>query len=124
MGLITDALRTGLRNIAESDSRSLRELDQELIRSRHQEEPSTSRSLQAGIDPGALLGEGRFEQQTVARLKQLCRDHRIIGFSKLKKADLCTTLKEHGITPPPRPLEDFSRKELIKLIRQLMGTDV
>ena len=122
MGLIADALRANLRNLAESDARSLRELDQELIRSRNGAETSAPPSLQAGVDPKALLGEGRFEQQTVARLKQLCRDHRITGFSKLKKAELCRTLKDNGITPPPRPLESFSRKELIALVRQLMGT--
>ena len=123
MGVIADALRANLRNIVESDARSLRELDQELIRSRNGVETSAPPSLQAGVDPKALLGEGRFEQQTVARLKQLCRDHRITGFSKLKKADLCRTLKENGITPPPRPLESFSKKELLALVRQLMGTD-
>ena len=122
MGLIADALRANLRNLAESDARNLRELDQELIRARNDEETSPPPSLQAGVDPNALLGDGRFEQQTVARLKQLCRDHRIKGFSTLKKADLCRTLKEHGITPPPRPLESFSRTELIALVRQLMGT--
>ena len=73
MGLIADALRANLRNLAESDARSLRELDQELIRSRNGAETSAPPSLQAGVDPKALLGEGRFEQQTVARLKQLCR---------------------------------------------------
>ena len=122
MGLITDALRANLRNLAESDARSLRDLDQELIRFRNDRETSPPPSLQAGVDPKALLGEGRFEQQTVARLIQLCRDHRITGFSKLKKAELCRTLKENGVTPPPRPLESFSRKELIALVRQLMGT--
>ena len=58
-----------------------------------------------GVDPKALLENARFEQQTVARLKQLCRDHRFRGISKLKKAKLCRTLKEHGITLPPRILE-------------------
>ena len=87
MGLIADALRANLRNIAESDARSLRELDQELIRSRNGVETSAPPSLQAGVNPKVLLGEGRFEQQTVARLKQLSRDHRFRGISKLKKAE-------------------------------------
>ena len=56
--------------------------------SRNGAETSAPSSLQAGVDPKALLSDGRFEQQTVARLKQLCRDHRITGFSKLKKAEL------------------------------------
>ena len=113
MGLISDALRANLRNLAESDARSLRELDQELIRSRNGAETSAPPSLQARVDPKALLGEGRFEQQTVARLKQLCRDHRITGFSKLKKAELCRTLKEHGITLPPRILEGGSLPQCV-----------
>ena len=70
--------------------------------SRNGAETSAPPSLQAGVDPKALLSDGRFEQQTVARLKQLCRDHRITGFSKLKKAS--------------------PRRELITLERQLMGT--
>ena len=105
MGLIADALRANLRNLAESDARSLRDLDQELIRSRNGAETSAPPSLQAEAVPKALLSEGRFEQQSVERLKQLCRDHRITGFSKLKKAELCRTLKEHEITLPPRTLE-------------------
>ena len=74
--------------------------------SRNGAETSAPPSLQAGVDPKALLGDGRFEQQTVARLKQLCRDHRITGFSKLKKAELAAA---NSITPPPRPLESFIR---------------
>jgi len=27
----------------------------------------------------------------------------------------------HGVTPPPPPLESFSKKELIAMVRQLLG---
>ena len=80
------ALERNVPNNSFCERSSLRELNQELSRSRNAVETSAPPSLQAGVDPKALLGDGRFEQQTVARLKQLCRDHRITGFSKLKKA--------------------------------------
>jgi hypothetical protein len=50
----------------------------------------------------------------------LCKQHGIKGFSKYKKADLARVLEQHGVEPPPRPLESLSKKELIGLVRQLM----
>jgi hypothetical protein len=29
-------------------------------------------------------------------------------------------LEQHGVEPPPRPLESFSKKELIGLVKQLL----
>ncbi|WP_231605288.1 hypothetical protein [Synechococcus sp. CBW1006] len=56
----------------------------------------------------------------MATLKGLCKAHGIRGYSKLKKPALAVVLELHGIEPPPRPLESFSKKELIALVRQLL----
>jgi len=71
--------------------------------------------------PQALLGKGSFEKLTVASLKRLCREHGIKGTSKLPKAALAKVLEDHGVTPPPPPLDSFSKKELIALVRQLLA---
>jgi hypothetical protein len=34
---------------------------------------------------------------------------------------LAKVLEDHGVTPPPPPLESFSKKELIALVRQLLA---
>jgi hypothetical protein len=57
----------------------------------------------------------------VASLKRLCKDHGIKGTSKLQKAALAKVLEDHGVTPPPPPLDSFSKKELIALVRQLLA---
>ena len=120
MGKIAEALRANLQAVAQSDARALRELDQELKAATAAITAPAPAALSGRTDVKALLGKGSFEQQTVKTLKQLCRQHRIRGFSKLKKTELCKALTEQGITPPPRPLESFSKKELIALVRQLL----
>ena len=118
MGQIAEALRSNLRSLAESDARSLRELDQELSALRTNQPPSQP-ALSKRPDVKALLG-GTFQQQTVATLKRLCKDNGIKGFSKLRKAELAARLTAEGISPPPRPLESFGKKELIALVKQLL----
>lgn len=120
MGKIAEALRANLQAVAQSDARALRELDQELKAATAAIAAPAPAALSGRADVKALLGQGSFEQQTVKTLKQLCRQHQIRGFSKLKKTELCKVLTEQGITPPPRPLERFSKKELIALVRQLI----
>ena len=119
MGKIAEALRTNLRSLAESDARNLRDLDQELkaIRDTHVPE---QRALPQRPAVKALLGSGTFQQQTVATLKRICKENGIKGVSKLRKAELAARLTAKGISPPPRPLESFSKKELIKLVKQLL----
>ena len=119
MGQITEALRSNLQNLAQSDARSLRELDQEL-RALRTTQVSSQPTLAQRPDVQALLSGGTFEQHTVATLKRLCKTNGIKGFSKWRKAELVTRLKAAGISPPPRPLERFSKKELIVLVRQLL----
>ena len=121
MGLIADALRANLQTIARSDARQLRELDRELSTAGSKPDSGPPEFLLAGADLKALLGKGSFQHQTVAVLKQLCRKHHIRGFSKLKKNGLCALLVKHGVEPPPRPLENFTKRELTVLVNKLLG---
>ena len=119
MGKIAEALRSNLRSLAESDARNLRDLDQELraLRDTH---PSEQQVLPQRSEVKALLGGGTFQQQTVAALKRICKENGIKGVSKLRKAELAARLTAEGVTPPPRPIESFSKKELITLVKQLL----
>ena len=118
MGKIAEALRANLRSLAESDARSLRELDQEL---RNATAPAASAPQLTGRERmAALLGHGSFQQQTVTTLKRLCRENGISGYSKLRKAELAKELERHGVVPPPRPLENLKKTELIALVKQLL----
>jgi geranylgeranyl pyrophosphate synthase len=118
MGKIAEALRANLQAVASSDARSLRELDQEL---RKATAPAASTPQLMGRERlASLLGQGNFQQQTVATLKRLCREHGITGYSKLRKAELVQQLERHGVMPPPRPLESLKKTELIALVRRLL----
>jgi len=118
MGQIADALRENLREIAQSDARSLRAIDSELKAAR---QAAGSPVLIQAESSNTILGKGSFEQQTVKTLKGLCKEHGVKGFSKLKKAGLVAALKQQGVEPPPRPIESFTKKELVSLVKQLMG---
>lgn len=119
MGRLADALRANLKAVAESDARALREIDQELkAASSH---PTTSPELPGTNKAAALLGKGSFKQQTVATLKRLCKENGIKGYSKLKKLDLCKALEAQGIEAPPPPLESFSKKELVAMLKKVLG---
>ncbi len=119
MGRIAEALRANLREIAESDARSLRETDKELkaaIASTESPQLKQSHSLKQ------LLGKGSFEKQTVKTLKALCKTHGIRRVSQYKKAQLVSVLKRQGIQAPPRPLESFSKKELLVILKKILAT--
>ena len=118
---IADLLKATSRELAGTDARVYRRVGEHLQRTTQALEDLQSPSPQAASSPLALLGRGSFQQQTVATLKGLCKQHQIPGYSKLKKADLARVLEEHGIGPPPRPLESFSKKELVAVVRQLIG---
>jgi hypothetical protein len=118
---IADLLEQTNRELAGTDARVYRRVADHLQRS-----GSALEALQDGQPggtqaPQALLGKGSFQKLTVASLKRLCREHGITGTSKLKKAALAKVLEDHGVTPPPPPLESFSKKELIALVRQLLA---
>jgi hypothetical protein len=118
---IADLLEQTNRELTGTDARVYRRVADHLQRS-----GSALEALQDGQPggtqaPQALLGKGSFQKLTVASLKRLCREHGITGTSKLKKAALAKVLEDHGVTPPPPPLESFSKKELIALVRQLLA---
>lgn len=118
---IADLLEQTNRQLAGTDARVYRRVADNLQRS--------GSALQALQDaqpggtqaPKALLGKGSFLKQSVASLKRLCRENGIKGTSKLQKAALAKVLEEHGVSPPPPPLESFTKKELIALVKQLLG---
>ena len=68
-----------------------------------------------------MLGRGSYLRQPAASLKRLCKEHGVNGYSKLYKAALAKLLECHGVAPPP--LENFTKEELIALVRQLLGED-
>jgi hypothetical protein len=118
---IADLLEQSHRELAGTDARIYRRVATHL-----QQTGDALSALQDG-QPGpgreakSLLGRGSFLQQPVASLKRLCKEHGIKGYSKLQKAGLAKALESHGVAPPPPPLESFTKKELIALVRQLMG---
>ena len=86
MGKIAEALRSNLQSIAQSDARTLRELDQELSAATAAIGSEKQAVLHGLTEVKALLGNGSFNQQTVAVLISLCRKNGLKGYSKLKKA--------------------------------------
>ena len=122
MGKIAEALRANLQTIAQSDARSLRELDQELFNAKAA--VRSTPQMQGREQLKTLLGQGSFQQQTVATLKRLCKENGLSGYSKLRKAELAARLTAEGLSPPPRTLESFTKKELIALVRQLIGENL
>ena len=119
MGRLAEALRANLKSVAASDARALREIDQELRAATSGVAPSEAQ-LTGQVDAKALLGKGSFKQQTVTTLRRICKENGIKGFTKLKKADLCQTLEAQGIQAPPPPLESFSKKELVEMLKTFL----
>ena len=119
---IADLLEATSRELAGTDARVYRRVGEHLQRTAQaiEELSSPAESSNRAL---ALLGKGSFMQQSVATLKGLCKQNGIPGYSKLKKAELARVLEQHGLEPPPRPLESFSKKELIGLVHQLMSGD-
>jgi len=118
---IADLLEATSRELAGTDARVYRRVGTHLQRTAEAIEELNSAASTSGANPLALLGRGSFQQQSVTTLKGLCKQNGIKGFSKFKKADLARVLEQHGVELPPRPLESFSKKELIALARQLLG---
>jgi hypothetical protein len=118
---IADLLEQSHRELASTDARIYRRV------ATHLECMGTALSALQDGEPEPLregkilLGRGSFLQQPVASLKRLCKLNGIKGYSKLQKAGLAQALERHGVAPPPPPLESFTKKELIALVKQLMG---
>jgi hypothetical protein len=119
---IADLLEATTRELAGTDARVYRRVDTHLQRTAQAIEELNGPGSTPGGQGLALLGRGSFQQQSVTTLKGLCRQHGIKGFSKYKKPELARVLEQHGVEPPPRPLESFSKAELIGLVRLLIGS--
>ena len=79
------------------------------------------------LDPtgekAAILLKQSLENQPIKVLQSLCKDHGLKSSSQqsqsAKKAELCQRLSQAGILPPPQPLGQLKKGELIQLIRQM-----
>lgn len=118
---IADLLEHANRELAGTDARVYRRVGEHLQRSCTALQNLQDSEAAAVPDSKALLGRGSFLKQSVASLKRLCREHGIKGYSKLQKEALAKVLEHHGVTPPPPPLESFTKQELLALVRQLLG---
>lgn len=118
---IADLLEQSHRELAGTDARVYRRVGEHLQRSgealSYLQDPPDAASSRGK----ALLGKGSFLKLSVAALKQLCKANGIKGYTKLKKPELAKVLERSQVEPPPPPLESFSKKELIDMVRQLMG---
>lgn len=116
MGKIAEALKANLQKVAQSDARSLRQIDQELAKA---SSLASQNSISGSPRLNQLLGKGSFEKQTIKTLKGLCKENGIGPYSKLNKSGLCKLLNANGIVAPPPPLESLTKKELINIIKSL-----
>ena len=71
--------------------------------------------------PLALLSGGDFNSMTVAALKKLCSGNGIKRASALKKPQLISVLKEHGIKAPPTPIEKLTKGQLVAIVNELLA---
>lgn len=101
MGEISDALRANLRELAQSDARLLRELDT-LI-------PAGSAPAESlpTASPAGQLDDG-LERLSLKDLKELAKQRRIKGISKLKKDELIAQLRG-GASAGPAALPGSGR---------------
>ena len=118
---IADLLEQTNRELAGTDARLYRRVGEHLQRSGAALQNLTDHEAAGSPASKALLGKGSFLKQSVASLKRLCKEHGIKGYSKLQKDALAKVLEHHGVSPPPPPLESFTKKELIALVKQLLG---
>ncbi len=79
------------------------------------------------LDPtgeqASILLRQSLEQQSIKTLEKLCKEHDLKPLSKqsqlAKKTELCQKLSQAGILPPPPPLAQLKKGELIALIREM-----
>ena len=115
MGQIADALRANLREIALSDARSLRALDEELTAARQQIAPAVAGSTPPSM---ASLSDG-LETFSRKELYERCKQRGLKGLSKAKRSDLITALRGQGFPPSSatRPSSPQASEDLPALRR-------
>ncbi len=121
LGSVIRELEQTSRDLAGSDARVYRRVARHLHRAGEAVNDLQEASGSVPQAHGTLLGRGSCLKQSVTNRRKLCREHGIRGCSRLPKAALASILEQHGVEPPPPPLESFSRKELIALVRRLLG---
>ena len=112
--------------LARSDARLYRSVDQHLKRTReilNQDElHSTKRPILD--DPlRNLTGPPSFERQTRQSLQNLCKHHGIRSFSRMTKEGMVEALKSKGVSVPPIPLQALTKSELIAAIESKLYYD-
>lgn len=120
-GSIADLFLAASRELASSDARLYRSLDQHLKRTRElltREEQQTDSVLQTRRLPPAIEQEHSYERQTRRSLQDLCRDHGISGYSRMTKKVMIEHLLAKGVEAPQIPLEALSKAELIAAVRR------
>lgn len=90
MGEITDLLRANLRELAQSDARLLRELDAAIPAGSPQPQPGSPGRMDATAI--AQLDDG-LDRLSLKDLKDLCKQRRIKGISRLTKDELIALLR-------------------------------
>jgi len=118
---IADLLEATTRELAGTDARVYRRVGEHISKTAAVAEELNDNSNTNRKAAPALLGTGSFKQQSLKTLRGLCKENGIKGYSKLNKSSLTEVLEAHGVTPPPRPLESMTKKELIALVRALMA---
>lgn len=122
-GSIADLFLAASRELASSDARLYRSLDQHLKRTRElltREEQQTDSVLQTRRLPPAIEQEHSYERQTRRSLQDLCRDHGISGYSRMTKKVMIEHLLAKGVEAPQIPLEALSKAELIAALHDVI----
>ena len=122
-GSIADLFLAASRELASSDARLYRSLDQHLKRTRElltREEQQTDSVLRTRRLPPAIEQEHSYERQTRRSLQDLCRDHGISGYSRMSKKVMIEHLLAKGVEAPQIPLEALSKAELIAALRDVI----
>jgi hypothetical protein len=123
---IADLFLAASTELALSDARLYRSVDQHLKRTRailsQEDSPSTERPILD--DPlRDLTGPPSFERQTRRSLQNLCKLHAIRGFSRMTKEGMVEALKSKGVSVPPIPLQALTKSELIAAIESKLYSD-
>jgi hypothetical protein len=123
---IADLFLAANTELARSDARLYRSVDQHLKRARailnQEDSPSAERPILD--DPlRDLTGPPSFERQTRQSLQNLCKLHAIRGFSRMTKEGMVKALKSKGVSVPPIPLQALTKSELIAAIESRLYTD-
>ena len=113
--------------LARSDARLYRSVDQHLKRARailnQEESHSTERPILDDPLRRELTGPPSFERQTRQSLQNLCKHHGIRGFSRMTKEGMVGALKSKGVSVPPSPLQALTKSELIAAIESKLYSD-